>query len=354
MKIHFTCRCGKRLRARPEMASRRSLCPACGAPVGIPSLTPTHRGTQPGPLTLAERLRRRRVVPPGKPPMQADTLTEEQPRTHRGTRGALGPGAGDAGPAAGAKARPEHARADLASWFGEFFDTLCLVFPAAVLAVVLTGLTAAAFFLWPRLVDLLEEPGALSQYHLALLVVPLLASGYVWAFLDGVLSAAAAGQRWRLPGPGRNLDQVLQSGLRWLACFLAGPVAPAAAVMAYWLHCGDLAILDRFILAELSVVAIGYWLLAVVAVHQGGRRFVAGPVAVAALAGRLGFRAVLLALAAAGLALAHGRFGLAALERVHLDRQAGWLMVLGGWTSAVFCAAVVVRLLGVACRRIRA
>src|SRR5262249_32220104 len=42
------------LRARDEMAARRSLCPRCGAPVGIPSREPTHRGTNLGPMSLVE------------------------------------------------------------------------------------------------------------------------------------------------------------------------------------------------------------------------------------------------------------------------------------------------------------
>src|SRR5438105_5600907 len=52
MPIKFVCGCGKRLRARDEMAARRSLCPRCGAPVGIPSLQPTHRGATLGPMSL--------------------------------------------------------------------------------------------------------------------------------------------------------------------------------------------------------------------------------------------------------------------------------------------------------------
>ncbi|HEY7307870.1 MAG TPA: hypothetical protein VH643_00785 [Gemmataceae bacterium] len=48
MSIKFICSCGKHLRARDEMAARRSMCPRCGAPVGIPSLQPTHGGTTVG------------------------------------------------------------------------------------------------------------------------------------------------------------------------------------------------------------------------------------------------------------------------------------------------------------------
>src|ERR1700726_4815458 len=63
MSIQFVCICGKHLRAREGMAGRRSMCPACGAPVGIPLLQPTHRGATLGPLSPAELRRRNNSRP---------------------------------------------------------------------------------------------------------------------------------------------------------------------------------------------------------------------------------------------------------------------------------------------------
>src|SRR5579871_6490204 len=63
MSIKFICSCGKHLRARDEMAARRSMCPRCGAPVGVPSMRPTHAGTVAAPLTPQERRRLRREAP---------------------------------------------------------------------------------------------------------------------------------------------------------------------------------------------------------------------------------------------------------------------------------------------------
>src|SRR5437660_5100577 len=57
MSIKFICSCGKHLRARDEMAGRRSVCPQCGMPVGIPFLNPMHPGATMGHMTPAERLR---------------------------------------------------------------------------------------------------------------------------------------------------------------------------------------------------------------------------------------------------------------------------------------------------------
>src|SRR5581483_11058359 len=65
MSIKFVCSCGKHLRARDEMAARRSVCPRCGAPVGMPSKQPTQRGAAAAPMTPAERwLSRRRPAAP--------------------------------------------------------------------------------------------------------------------------------------------------------------------------------------------------------------------------------------------------------------------------------------------------
>src|SRR5262249_33413360 len=57
MAIKFFCKCGKKLKAREEMAGRRSICPRCGSPVGIPGLKPTHAGAPLGPMPIKDRLR---------------------------------------------------------------------------------------------------------------------------------------------------------------------------------------------------------------------------------------------------------------------------------------------------------
>src|SRR5262249_28936669 len=64
MAIKFVCGCGKRLRARDDMAARRTVCPRCGAPVGIPSPQSAARGTALGPMTPAERVHARLVARP--------------------------------------------------------------------------------------------------------------------------------------------------------------------------------------------------------------------------------------------------------------------------------------------------
>src|SRR5438445_5178670 len=84
MSIKFICSCGKHLRARDEMAGRRSVCPQCGMPVGIPLLNATHPGAATGHMTPAERLRhqsRLRKVDKGFPsPAIPSTEHARQPQ----------------------------------------------------------------------------------------------------------------------------------------------------------------------------------------------------------------------------------------------------------------------------------
>ena len=105
MSIKFTCSCGKRLRARDEIARCRSFCPRCGQPVGIPSLEGNQPGTTAAPLTPAERVHlagQRKAAAPAESaavePPQRRVSTRHPKRT--GTAGICGPDA--AGPGHGA------------------------------------------------------------------------------------------------------------------------------------------------------------------------------------------------------------------------------------------------------------
>src|SRR5262249_51532561 len=63
MSIRFVCRCGKHLRARNEMAARRSVCPRCGSPVGIPAQGPDPFDEEDEPVVRPRRVRLRPILP---------------------------------------------------------------------------------------------------------------------------------------------------------------------------------------------------------------------------------------------------------------------------------------------------
>src|ERR1700730_7391210 len=82
MSIRFICTCGKHLKARDEMAARRSVCPRCGRPVGVPSLQSSQRGAPAGPLSPQERAQRGRSSPETEPTVSvpfADNPLQDTP-----------------------------------------------------------------------------------------------------------------------------------------------------------------------------------------------------------------------------------------------------------------------------------
>jgi hypothetical protein len=341
MAIRFVCSCGKHLRARDEMAARRTACPACGAPVGIPSLEPTHRGGVAAPLSPAERLAHRRAAAPAARDSGVTATTPVpgpavRPLPDAAEIRVVTPRRRQRGPGAGVRWGRSLLYALRAGWLS---------------ALVLTGLTGVALLAWPTWAEARHEP---AQWLVggAYLLVLLLFLCYPCGLCEFVL-LSAAGEGGRARWPGGDLRRALRSGGVWGFCFLAGPVVPAAGAPLYWLDCGDPAWPDWLIVGELAAVALGYWLLAVVAVTRGGRLVDANPVRVAELAHALGYRTALAVLAASGLALAFARLAVAALEESHASAAGGCVLLACFWVGAVTSAILLFGVLGVWCRRVR-
>jgi hypothetical protein len=357
MAIKFICSCGKHLRARDEMAMRRSVCPACGNPVGIPSLGPATPGLL-GPMTPQERRRRARQPVPAEssaPPSEAITTTPNLTAPPR----PLSP----APPKRAARRRP---------WPRETHWAECLLYPFRAglmilrLAFLLTVFSASSVLVVPLVMGRtpvllrigggipLEAPSGLllsllvgSAYSLAVVFFV----SYTCAFLQCVLAFGTAGEAAELGLRGRDLRYVLTMAVRWLVCFLAGPVVPAVAAILYWFNGGDLGVLDWIIIAELGVLAMGWWLLTILAVSRRGRLRDANPVRVIEVIRRLGFRVLLSAGVWGGLLLGHGLAGFLCLERLHENvlLGLGWLSLC--WIGLLFCATFLFRLLGLWCYR---
>jgi hypothetical protein len=348
MTIKFICTCGKHLRARDDMASRRSVCPRCGSPVGIPSLKPTHPGVPVAPpLTPLERMRLARDRAPLAMPKPATTPDRPAPRppdprlvrlvSARGVR-----------------------RSELSGRYLEKTWQQCLLYPVRAwrlclgFAVLLAALTAASAVLLPPLLD--ETPAnplSTAALRLVAVLVPALTLSLPCAFLDCVLDSAAAGEVYYIVWSGNPFVSIARSGSKWLACFLAGPVLFAAACWLYWLRCGDPGMIDWLILTELGVVTIAYWIFALLAVSDRGRLRDLNPATVADLANRLGRRALGVVLLAALVLLVHGLILIGGLAEVHLGTAKGWLLLGGGWLSGIFWSTFFCRLLGVWCHRSR-
>jgi hypothetical protein len=338
VSIKFICSCGKHLRARDNMAARRSMCPRCGAPVGVPSLRPTHAGTLAAPMTPQER---RQLQHLGKRP---DALAEEPPATLTADLPSFEP------PAISVK-QPSCVRLPRqleTDWLE------CLAYPffngklLLMLAFVLTLLSGAMILLIPQLPPFAAMSADQWLTCSALLFTFFLFLVLACAIVECALKTALDGR-----GPGAYLPSgaiaVLKCVLRWLICFLAGPLVLLALAGYFWLYGGDLTPLDCAIVAELLVLAIAYWLLAMVCSCEHDRLRDANPVRVTQLLHRLRLRAIVPVLIAPALACAHGAVSVFALAELHQHPFAGWLLLAVCWTSGLFMLAALLRLLGVWC-----
>jgi hypothetical protein len=330
LTIKFVCSCGKHLKARDEMASRRSVCPRCGSPVGIPAL-------KAGPPAAAAP----RTMPrPDRAASAASPVVDTRVVRLLSGRG---------------QHRPDRAGRHLEEHWYE-----CLWYPLRAwhlcvgLAGVLTVLSAGVAFFLPRvLLDPPADPWSLAMLRLLWAMLLVLILGVPCSFLDLVLASAAGGETRYIRWSGDPLLTFLVSGLRWLACFLTGPVVFAAAAVLYWRDCGDPAVLDWLIITELAVVAIAYQAFVLLAVTDRGRLRDLNPLAVADLAHRLGWRAMAAVLVAACLALGHGLALAAGITGIHTAAATGWLILAAAWVSGVYWSTFFCRLLGVWCYRSR-
>ena len=326
MTIKFFCSCGKHLRAREAMAGRRSMCPACGQPVGVPTLQPTHRGTEPAPLTPTERARRGHYEASDDRAAAGERAEGDSKRPRRLPRRAL--------------ALEKH-------WFQ------CLLYPFHVLplvagfAVILT-LISLGIAAWPEL---------RTQAHWGawLAVLGALAGvlGLVAAFLNGVLASAALGEVGIVSLPGFDVRGIGWALLAWTASFLAGPILFAAAAFAFWFYAGDPKPIDWLIVTELAVVGAGHWLLALVAVHQGERLLDANPVRVGDVIRRLGYGVVVATLGAVTVSLGFGAVIVYGLAYVFEEPVIAAALLFGGWLGNLGWLTFLFRLLGLWCFKSR-
>lgn len=185
-----------------------------------------------------------------------------------------------------------------------------------------------------------------------LYALPLAFMALSCAFLQEVLESAVAGHAPHVPLAGIGAyGQVLASAGRWLYCFLAGPSLLIGAALLYWVHCGEMDSLDRLILAELGIVAAGYWLFGLVAVTRTRRLLDANPYRVAALAHALGYRAVIVVVALSLILWPHADLLLQALAHMHHSGLGGFCQLTLVWLSLLACLTILFRLIGLWCQR---
>ena len=387
MAIKFFCKCGKKLKARDEMAGRRSMCPRCGSPVGIPGLKPTHAGATLGPMSLKDRLRFWQTRLPSEalpksllPEEPIDTFGRDAQRSTSDDESSKSPSQGSSRDPE-RSARPEQPpatfdtpldrqlvkqvlalrRRPLASAGERRLETCwyqCLLYPFQAWPLVF-GL-ASAFALCTAVVAVMmsRADGSATMPSWALwlnglwAVIPLLILSYLFGFLDCVMASGIAGEYRHVRWPGRKLNLALKSCVTWVVCFVAGPIIPLGLAALFWLRAGELEVLDWLILAELVVVALSYWILVLVTVNARDGLANVLPMRVAEQVNRLGWRSVGAAVGGASLALIHGLIAFVAITDLQRDQGGGWFFLILCSMSAMFWATFLFRLLGVWCHRL--
>ncbi len=349
MSIKFFCSCGKKLKARDEMASRRSVCPKCGSPVGIPSLQPTRKGGL-APLTPLERLKLAKnrkpeqvPLPLGEyePPVRVPTEIPNPNLVH------FLANAGAPHPKLEGRFLEENwlecLRYPIRAW------RLCLML--SLLLAIFSG--AVALLLPPMLAEMPTNPWVLTTYYGTCLLILLLFVGLPCSFLDLVLISALRGEVYYIRWSGNAFQTILFSGAKWVTCFVAGPILFAGMGVLYWTYCGELGWIDWLILIELALVCFTYWMFAVLSLSQYNWIGDLNPFAIADLAHRLGGLALAWVLGAALLFFAHVLLVVEGVAELHDTPLQGWVLLVVACASGTFCGTFLCRLLGIWCFRTR-
>lgn len=341
MAIKFYCRCGQRLRAPEGMAARRLPCPACGAPVGVPSLQPTQRGTEVRPLAAFEPRRPVAAAAQAPTPRSADcaelTVRVKVPPPHLAT---LRAASAEASCFVRLRAVPRSTALAGAGWWNRLETRWyeCLRYPLRLVPQLL-GIAATLAVLAGLFVLFLPEIGEWGWPGAAFAALLLVPAAYVTGLLDGVLTAALAGEVRRTPWAGGRLHLIGCGLARAVTAFLAGPILPAAAAAYYGIVCGLWGLVDVLIVAELLVLAVGYWLGGWLLLCQRGRLRDLHPRRILGLAQSLGTAAGAGMLTATALVLTHAWLAACALALVHA--AFGWgvlllfLVLLSGLAATV-------------------
>jgi hypothetical protein len=361
MSIKFFCSCGKRLKAKDDMAARRTICPACGNPVGVPSLQPTQRGTAAAPLSPLERLAREQRKPVRAVAATANTpeLPEEAPRfSPREPALALSPELDPEKIAlpqtTGIVLRIPVRRKSRRQWQAWPLETRwhqCLFYPLLAfplvlgLALLFTIMSGVTVLNWPNIVELPEQEPYL--WWLPCVLFPLLLVGYACGFYRCALASALAGEAGEIRWPGYDVLLVLKSTLISLVCFLEGPVLLTGIAYFFWLQGGDPTLGDQLILWELLVVAVAYFCVLFLAVCLGNSLRDANPARLVELIIELGWRGRIIVLGGALLLVGDGLLVLDALGS--LQPSSGWLPLFGWWAAGFYLLTLFSRWLGLYC-----
>ena len=173
----------------------------------------------------------------------------------------------------------------------------------------------------------------------------LVSAGFVCSWVGRIVSRAATGKT-----PDLALELKLENALiclaSWFACFVIGPIIPAAAGIIYWTQCGTIAAIDWLILADFAFIAAAYWLTLLTAMNAG--RGIRGmlPTQVGAVYRQLGFTGFAITLLAVALLLALGLTTSLAASKIHAAEATGYLLLAVCCVSGPLALTLILYRLG--------
>lgn len=321
MMIRWICACGKPLKAPEKLAGQIAPCPACGACVAVPSLTANVAVAEPA-LTSVANKSAEYVLAPVVPNVWVPASSLEDDPNY--IRSAM------------------RRRNAFEKWTKPLERVTFTIHLSALLAV----LTAVGVAIYPHVLDAgfawLGGWLLAGVWSAAMAVVV----GYGLHALDLLFEKSLRGEAAVINVPSRNPRPAIASFTRWSLCFAAGPIVPFFLALQYWIHCGQITLIDVLILGELTVPAVCYGMLGLIVLTRDPTVLHPRPRQVLKEMQSLGPRMLPAGLGIAAIAFVHLCVGIWSIMLLHQVWLFGLIALWFWWFSTWRCAAFALGTLG--------
>lgn len=346
MTLHFTCTCGRKLKALASMAGKTSYCPQCGETLTVPGPpAPQCEGSPDTPAAVSKAS----TVDKGQAsaPTAKTAPRKRPPRTVPAKTYVAG-----RSQSASVFVR-HHSRDEEAGkvprlsrhWFDAWCD---LLVGLPFLFRVSAGLAILTAFAIPLYRGLFHAHGLwvngilLAPVHAAAVCLLL---GYGCRFLDSLLDYVMSGGQRTITVADWEPAPAFGSLLRWALSFVCGPAFFAYIAFRQWMTGGDPGLLDTLILLELGTAAATWWITALVVLARRLNLVVVSPVRLLNAAWRLGPRLLFAGAALAVVSGVHLWLVLTALTLLHTGLF-GLFLLWACWFSIWCSGAFALRIVG--------
>ncbi len=182
-------------------------------------------------------------------------------------------------------------------------------------------------------------------FTLPLVVSFALTLGYILIFFGRILSTTASGEDIHPKFPTWDRVEILEELARWFWAGMTGLAVGGLPAVVYWINCGEVDWIDRFLFVDLAIVGIAYAQLALVASLLHETLAAANPVMVLRSIYRLGWDYL-------GPCVISGVIFMTAVSAWSMVLQHSPSLLLGliglwaCWVGTLYAAMVVFRTLG--------